>query len=332
MFVVRAGKTAQDGTRLDYRREPRDLPLYIRGNPNRPGPIVPRRFIHVLAKSTGNRDQAKPFVNGSGRLELANAITDDAASLTARVIVNRIWTEHFGQGLVATPSNFGQQGSAPTHPELLDDLAARFIASGWSIKRLHREILLSATWQQASEFDENRTQIDPENRWLSRMNRRRLPFESWRDSILAATRRLDLQMSGPSDDLERKGNNRRTVYATIHRRDMSTTLTIHDFPDPTQHSPRRSETTTPLQGLYALNGPLLNEQSALLASSLLKEFESDTERSHQAYRRLYAREPSGLQRQIALDFLGNESDPGYAKRWIQYAHVLLLANELLYVD
>ncbi len=183
LYVVRAGKTPQDGTRLDYRPEPRDLPLYIRGNPNRPGPIVARRFLTVLSPE----GEAEPFQNGSGRLDLAHAITGQAASLTARVIVNRIWLAHFGQGLVDTPSNFGQQGSRPSHPQLLDDLAARFMAEGWSIKQLHREILLSAAWRQNSAVDPERHQTDPENRWLSRMNRRRVEFESWRDAMLSAT-------------------------------------------------------------------------------------------------------------------------------------------------
>ncbi len=196
LYVVRAGKTPQEGTRLEYRQGPRDLPLFIRGNPNRPGPVTPRRFLAVL--SQGDADSSpKPFQNGSGRLELARAITTDAASLAARVMVNRIWLAHFGQGLVATPSNFGSQGARPTHPELLDDLAARFISGGWSIKQLHREILLSAGWRQSSAYDEQKVAADPENRWLSRMNRRRLEFEAWRDAMLVANDALDARLGGP---------------------------------------------------------------------------------------------------------------------------------------
>ena len=138
LFVERAGKRADEGTRLDYRGEPRDLNIFIRGNPNRLGEVVPRRFLQVLSPT-----EPPPFTNGSGRLELAESIVGPAAALTARVIVNRIWTAHFGRGLVATPSNFGQQGERPTHPELLDDLAARFIVNGWSLKKLHREIVVS---------------------------------------------------------------------------------------------------------------------------------------------------------------------------------------------
>jgi hypothetical protein len=332
MFVVRAGKTAQDGTRLDYRPEPRDLPLYVRGNPNRPGPIVPRRFLMVLVKLKDSRAAPPKFANGSGRLDLARSITGDAASLTARVIVNRIWHEHFGRGLVDTPSNFGQQGGRPSHPELLDDLAARFLENGWSIKQLHREILMSATWQQSSQYDEQRVHKDPDNRWLSRANRRRLSFEAWRDSMLAASGDLDLTIGGPSVDLENADNHRRTVYATIHRRDMSTTLTMHDFPDPTQHSPARSITTTALQGLYALNGPLLNQQSHALSQRLQKQSEYDHQRIDDAYLLLYSRLPTSAERVAALEFLGASEHSEYGQRWEQYVHVLLAANELMYVD
>ena len=174
LYVVRAGKTPQEGTKLEYRPGPRDLPLFVRGDPNRPGPIVPRRFPTVLSQG----GSPKLFQNGSGRLELARAMTTDAAPLAARVIVNRIWLEHFGRGIVDTPSNFGEQGARPTHPELLDDLAARLIAGGWSMKDLHREIVLSSTWRQSSAIEEAKQKADPENRWLARMNRRRLDFET----------------------------------------------------------------------------------------------------------------------------------------------------------
>ena len=332
MFVVRAGKSPQDGTRLDYRPEPRDLPLYVRGNPNRPGPVVPRRFLTVLTTPKASTDAPHRFTNGSGRLDLARSITGDAASLTARVIVNRIWHEHFGRGIVDTPSNFGQQGDRPSHPQLLDHLAARFIENGWSIKQLHREILTSAAWQQSSQHDEQRVLADPDNRWLSRANRRRLSFEAWRDSMLAASADLDLTIGGPSVDLESGDNHRRTVYATIHRRDMSTTLTMHDFPDPTQHSPTRSQTTTALQGLYALNGPLLNQQARALVQRLQKDSDNDYQRIDDAYHLLYSRLPTNAERAAGLEFLGASEESEYAQCWKQYVHVLLAANELLYVD
>jgi Protein of unknown function (DUF1553)/Protein of unknown function (DUF1549)/Planctomycete cytochrome C len=327
MYVERAGKTPQDGTRLVYRPGPQDLPLFARGNPNRPGDPVPRRFLTVLT------NQSLPFENGSGRLELAQAITTDAVHLAARVIVNRIWLAHFGQGIVNTPSNFGEQGGRPTHPALLDDLAARFIAKGWSIKNLHREILLSATWQQSSEFDQQKTNADPDNRWLSRMNRHRLDFEAWRDSMLATSGELDLTLGGPSLKLSESTNHRRTLYATVHRRDMSTTLQIHDFPDPTQHSPQRSSTITALQGLYTLNAPLLAEQSRALVARLHDEIPDDDQaRIVRAYNLLFSRSPTDKEQQLAMEYLGNGASDLQQARWQQYAHVLLASNEFLFVD
>ncbi len=330
MFVVRAGETAQDGTRLEYRPGAQDLPLFIRGNPNRPGPVVPRRFLTVLT------DNPQPYRNGSGRLELADSITSDAAPLAARVIVNRIWLAHFGRGIVSTPSNFGYQGDQPTHPQLLDDLAESFIAGGWSIKKLHREILLSATWRQSSAFDRQRVEIDPENRWLSRMNRRRLEFEAWRDAMLAASGELDLQTGGPSIDLEAANNRRRTLYSTVHRRDMSTTLQVHDFPDPTQHSPQRKSTVTALQGLYALNGPLLAAQARALVGRLGREFANhDRHRIERAYWLLFSRSPTPREYELGLVYLGDadeESKEERSARWEQYTHALLASNEFLLID
>ncbi len=327
LYVERAGKTAQDGTRLDYRPGPRDLPLFIRGNPNRLGEIVPRRFLTVLS------EQPQPFANGSGRLELAQAITTDAASLTARVIVNRIWLAHFGRGLVATPSNFGQQGERPSHPELLDDLAARFIAGGWSTKDLHREILHSATWQQSAVGSDASIAADPDNRWYSRANRRRLDFESWRDAMLSVSGVLDPTTGGESISLDEPGNRRRTLYGTVHRRELSTTLQIHDFPDPNQHSAQRSFTTTALQGLYALNGPLLAEQSRAVVDRLRTEFpDDDNGRITRVYRLLFSRSPTDRERSLALNYLGDSTGADRTARWQQYAHALLASNEFLFVD
>ena len=329
MYVVRAGKTSQNGTKLVYKPQARDLPLFVRGNPNRPGPIVHRRFLTVLSPS----DAPKRFRKGSGRLELARSITTEAAPLAARVIVNRIWLAHFGQGLVTTPSNFGQQGNRPSHPKLLDDLAARFIAGGWSIKKLHREILTSATWRQSTSASKEAQQRDPSNQWLSHMNRKRLDFEAWRDAMLFVSRDLDLQGGGPSKLLSDKTNHRRTLYATVHRREMSKTLQIHDFPDPTQHSPKRSSTVTALQGLYALNGPLLADQSKKLAKRLNADSKSNQARVRHAYRLLFSREPSQRELKLGLAFLAGPSGKHSSEAvWQQYAHVLLAANEFLFVD
>ena len=325
LFVERAGTRADEGTRLDYRSEPRDLNVFIRGNPNRLGKVVPRRFLQVLSPSDPPR-----FTDGSGRLELAESIVGPAAPLTARVIVNRMWAAHFGQGLVATPSNFGQLGEQPTHPKLLDDLAARFIANGWSLKTLHREIVMSAAYRQASS---SLPSSDPENKFLARMNRRRLDVEPWRDAILQVSGQLDLTAGGSSVALDDPNNVRRTIYSTIHRREMSTMLLTHDFPDPTSHSPQRVSTTTSLQGLYALNGPLLEKQASALAARLAARFpENDGNRIALAYSLLYCRQPTPADRDLGLQYLGACENEQRAAVWQQYAHVLLVANEFLFVD
>lgn len=323
-WFVRAGKLPENGTKVEYRPEPRDLPLFIRGNPNRPGPTVARRFLMVLT------DEPKPFTNGSGRLELAEAIVSDSAALAARVIVNRVWLSHFGHGIVNTPSNFGMQGDRPSHPELVNDLAARFIENGWSMKQLHREIVMSATWRQSSQTTNAKATADPANVWLSRMNRRRLPFESWRDGMLAVTGDLDMTLGGASIELADANNKRRTIYATVHRRDMSTTLQNHDFPDPTAHSPRRAETTTALQGLYALNSPHFAARAKAMAAKIENEAKTQPARLDLAYATLFQRSPTKREREIAEAFLAQNEDEQAA--WRQLCHALLASNEFLFID
>ncbi len=328
LYVQRKGAKAQDGTKLVYKPEPRDLNLFIRGNPNRPGDVVPRRFLAVLAGSPDVQ-----FNTGSGRLDLANAIIHDAASLTARVIVNRIWLAHFGRGLVTTPSNFGRSGERPSHPKLLDDLAARFIENGWSLKWLHREIVLSATYQQASGKEAKRAKKDPDNVWLSRMNRQRLTVEAWRDALLAVSGELDASLGGASSNLADANNRRRTIYGTIHRRDMSTMLLTHDFPDPTAHSPQRVVTTTSLQALYTLNGPLILGQSQALATRLLNlDVATDADRIAFAYQLLFARPASQRETELAIEYLAGTTGQARKDAWAQYAHVLLASNEFTYLN
>ena len=168
--------------------------------------------------------------------------------------------------------------------------------------------------------------------WFSRMNRRRLDVEAWRDSMLTATGELDPKLGGPSLSLTDAKNNRRTIYGTIHRREMSTMLLTHDFPDPTAHSPARQNTTTALQGLYALNGPLILNRAEALARRLAKDEPNDADRIHLAYRLLFSREPSPRETEIGLAFLGEARDASGTAAWTQYAQVLLASNEFLYVD
>jgi hypothetical protein len=319
LFVV--NKEKEHGTKLDYKMGmARDLELMKRGNPNDLGESVPRRFLSAFPSKTG---LPRKFNTGSGRLELAQAIVEDAAPLTARVMVNRVWKHHFGRGLVDTPSEFGNLGEAPTHPELLDDLAGRFMEHGWSLKWLHREILNSATWQQSSVAAESE-KLDPENKLYGRMLRRRLDWEAWRDAILSATGQLDLKMGGPAASISDAKNLRRSLYGASDRQDMDPMLRIHDVPDPGAHNPWRTETITPLQGLFALNSPFMLEQGAILGRWAMNRS------SDEVYARLFGRQPSPREAEVARMFVsGRETD---AAVWSQYAQALLAGNEMLFVD
>jgi hypothetical protein len=313
-------------TRLEYEDGVgHDIAMHTRGNPNRPGPVVPRRFLTVLSG-----DDSKPFTQGSGRLELARAIVTDGAPLAARVIVNRVWKHHFGRGLVETPSDFGRQGDRPSHPELLDDLAARFVAAGWSLNWLHREIMLSSAYRQTSKPDATKQVTDPDNRWLWRMNRRRLEVEAWRDAMLAVNGTFEPNLGGPPQELTDLNNHRRTLYGLVRRRDLTDLLRLHDFPDPLAHSASRIPTTTPLQQLFTLNGPLLRREAAALAKRLEADAPAGGEiRVRRAYALLFNRAPTEKEIQLALAFTGKQSD---ADAWSRYAHVLLASNEFLFID
>ncbi|MBC7366928.1 MAG: DUF1553 domain-containing protein [Undibacterium sp.] len=208
----------------------RDLRVLPGGNVAKPGEISPCGFPTVLAKG------GPAFHHGSRRRELAEKLFTDAAPLAARVIVNRTWGWHYGRPLVETPSDFGSQGEKPTNPSLLDDLAARFIAHGWSLKWLHRDIMLSATYQQAGRLRLEAARIDPANRSLRQMNPRRLDVEAYRDCILQATGSLDPSSGGPSTSMDQADNTRRTVYARISNR-ASNLLQLNDFSEATMHSP-----------------------------------------------------------------------------------------------
>ena len=207
--------------------------LWIRGDRNNLGDPTPPHFVSILTQG-----EPRVFTKGAGRLELAEAIADSANPLTARVIVNRVWQHHFGQAIVRTPSNFGLQGDRPSHPELLDYLAAKFIDDGWSIKRLHRRIMLSAAWQSSAEPNEKNLAADPENRLVWRYNRQRLDAEALRDGLLFASGRLDLKPGGLAERLG-KDNVRRTVYCFVSRRKLDSDFALFDFPNPNNTSEQR---------------------------------------------------------------------------------------------
>ena len=314
-------------TRMDLRPGvARDLPVFIRGNVSSPGSTARRRFLSVFEPP-----EPRPFTQGSGRLELANRIVGEAGPLAARVWVNRVWGWHFGRHLVRTPSDFGKQGQMPTHPHLLDDLAARFVASGWSLKWLHREIMLSATYRQSSRPDNGALRRDPTNRWIWRMNPRRLDVEAWRDSILSASGELDLAMGGPSAEADSTDPARRSVYARISRGRLHPLLRLYDFPLPTQHSPFRQVTTTPLQQLFVLNSEWMQARGAYLADTLAA-IPDPAERVAAMYRRVFGRDPAGREVVRALRYLEDGQQDAERRPWAEIAHVLLGANELSFLN
>jgi cytochrome c553 len=310
--------------------------VFLRGNPNNRGPAVPRQFLEVVAG-----EKRQPFRQGSGRLELARAIAGKDNPLTARVMVNRIWLHHFGAGLVRTPSDFGLRGEPPTHPELLDWLAAAFVDNGWSIKKLHRLILLSKTYQQASSDDPGLLQRDPENRLLARRNRQRLDFEAMRDSLLAMAGRLDPTVGGrPVELTTAPFSTRRSVYGFIDRQNLPGLFRTFDFASPDTSTPQRFATTVPQQALFLMNSPFVVEQARhFVQRPDVAAQASDPAKIQRMYRLAYGRAAEPDEIALGLRFLTEARTNGAGKQaglhlsaWEQYAQVLLLSNEFAFVD
>lgn len=332
-------------TILRDRPTPVTTRVFLRGNPLTKGEPVPRRFLEILGGS-----DARSFAQGSGRWELAEAIASPTNPLTARVMVNRVWARVFGQGLVPTPSDFGSQSDRPSHPELLDWLALKFMDSGWSVKAVLRELLLSRTFQQNSRVPAGAllaraTEIDPENRLLWRMNGHRLSFEEARDGWLTAADGLDLRMGGRPLELFAEGNRRRTLYTMIDREKLPAVLSTFDFANPDLSIPQRTETTVPQQALFGMNHPFVRQRAVALAESLSAD---DEARLTELYARLFQRLPTAEERAMALDFVHFDDQSMWAPRltlqsstgsgisrltpWQQLAQVLLLSNEFWFID
>ena len=302
----------------------RDLPVYLAGDPRKKGEIAPRAFPAIYTKG-----ERKAFASsGSGRRELARSIVSTDNPLTARVIVNRVWAGHFGFGLVRTLSNFGELGDRPSHPELLDWLAVKFVESGWSLKSLHREIMQSSTYRQSSAFQANHDEQDPENRFLWRMNRRRLEVEPWRDALLAVSGNLERTMGGNSSRLSDANNRRRTIYGFVSRHELDDLLRLFDFPDPNITAGRRTVTTVPLQLLFVLNSEFMVRQAQALAKRLQNEATTDAARIERAYELVMNRQPTESELDDCLAFLAVTSDEsqGSLSLWEQYSLALLGSN------
>ena len=308
-------QTIADKKKLDEAR------VWLRGNKDSPGEPAPPHFLAILSDGTPPK-----FTHGNGRLDLAEAIVDPNNPLTARVIVNRVWQQHFGQGIVRTPSNFGKQGDTPSHPELLDYLATRFMDEGWSLKKLHREMMLTSAYALSTENDETNFAADPENRLLWCANRRRLDVESLRDSLLFVAGDLDLKMGGPATAFG-PDNHRRTVYGFVSRRRLDPVLALFDFPNPIATSEQRLPTLVPLQKLFFMNSDFVMEQSKALAKKLQESTGDENTRITSAYRLLFQREPTQEERKLANDFLH-----GTSNAWPQYTQVLLSSNEFSYLN
>ena len=299
--------------------------VFLRGTLGARGDRVPRRFPVALSPSGVER---KNYTKGSGRLELAESILDPSNPLTSRVMVNRIWKHLFGKGIVRTPSDFGLMGKSPTHPEILDHLAQSFMVNGWSIKKMIRSIVQSKTYRQKTR---KLPAKDPDNLYLSSMNRKRLNFEAMRDGMLQVSGELDFTMHGPSQKLHSKPySKRRAVYGYIDRQNISPTLNSFDFANPNIHAPQRVETTVPQQALFAFNHPFVIERSATLAK---KAFDSRTANpSFQVeflYRQILSRDPRQDESKLSVEFIGTDAK---LANFEDLAQTLLVSNEFFFTD
>ncbi len=315
--------------------------VFVRGNPLRLGSVVDRAVPVSLGLET-----ARPWAKGSGRLELAQSITAPGHPLLARVIVNRVWDWHFGQGLVASPSDFGTRAAPPTHPNLLDYLAADLVRHGWSLKRLQRQILLSATWQQSSRDRPEARAVDPDNRWYWRQNRRHVSFEMMRDGMLQLAGHLETRSGGPPLRLapDDPGGRARTLYGFIDREKLADLYRVFDFPSPDITAAKRASTTVPQQTLFLLNSPFVLHQAGGLLSRVRSELVDSQQVSNaeavvaRLFQRVYGRSPS-LDEQAAIEMMlaeraraeaAGEADAELA--WVDLAQTLILSNEFLFVD
>ncbi len=304
-----------------------DMPVALRGDLRKPGEVAPRRFLEIVAGK-----ESPPYTKGSGRLELARSVTAANNPLTARVIVNRVWGWHFGEGLVRTPSNFGMLGEKPTHPELLDWLAADFMEHGWSLQRLHRQILLSSTWQMSTHFAKEKFTRDGDNRLLWRMNPGKLEVEAWRDSLLAVTGELDRSIGGPPAN-EIWQSKRRTLYVSTSRTgevyNADQFLRLFDAPASVASTEKRVTSTVPQQYLFMMNSPFMKERSQALGDWMRTRPGDRTAQVSATYQLLYSRLPEPVEQQLAVEWLGENPAP---ERWQRYAQTLLSAHEFIQIQ
>lgn len=311
-----------------------DPHVFVRGNPGRPGDAVPRQFLAILEGR-----ERRPFQDGSGRRELAERIASKDNPLTARVMVNRIWHWHFSRGLVRTTSDFGMRTDPPTHPDLLDWLSAEFVDRGWSMKAMHREIMSSTAYRQASFDDAAARDVDPDNDLMWSFRRRRLEFEELRDSLLAVTGELDGRMFGRSAELV--GNSptmRRAVYGFIDRQNLESLFRTFDFANPNTSAPLRFVTTVPQQPLFLMNSPFVERRVQTLANDPELLQQPSLEHRVDALYKVVLRRPATAEEiDLARSFLespveNQTADHRPVSQWQQLVQVLLMTNEFSFVD
>ncbi len=333
--------TMRDGNGLNER-------VFVRGNHKTPGIEAPRATLEAFGQ--------KPFAStGSGRLDLARTVTDPSNPLVARVIVNRLWKHHFGEGLVRSPDDFGVQGQPPTHPELLDWLSIELVRQKWSLKAMHKQMLLTTTYRQSSKataaLSEKAATADPQNKLLHRQNVKRLEAEAIRDNILAVSGRLDLKIegagvlpyltdhqvgrgrpgSGPLD-----GNGRRSIYLQVRRNFISPMFTAFDYPTPFTTIGRRTVSNVPAQALVMLNNPFVVQQAELWAKKVLAAPGTAESRVTDMYASAFGRAPTKDEVTAATEFVAELSKdygkPDHPKAWADLAHVLFNAKEFIFVE
>ncbi|MFT5470216.1 MAG: hypothetical protein ACI8UO_005341 [Verrucomicrobiales bacterium] len=317
--------------------EPQNVRLHQRGDPEQPGDEVQRRWLTVFGGEPVGAD------SGSGRKQLGDWIAENP--LAARVMVNRVWHWHFGEGLVRSPNDFGSRGELPTHPELLDWLAAQFVAADFRVKPLHRLIMNTEPYQRSSARPDEFTTADPENRWLGRFERRRLSAEEIRDSLLAVSGKLDIAAAEAHPFPTEKSwnftqhnpfnavydSNKRSAFLMVQRQRRHPFLALFDGADPNASTPSRETTATPSQALYFLNAPFFHEQASAFAALVEKESPEDDSRIARTYRVLFQRSPTTAETERGLRFL-SVYPAASTEKWAAYARVLLASNEFTHLD
>jgi hypothetical protein len=328
--------------------QPSDARMHLRGDPKKEGDVIPRRWLEVLgADAVGNS-------KGSGRRDLADWVASPANPLTARVIVNRVWLQHFGKGLVSTPNDFGTRGAPPTHPELLEWLASEFVANGWKFKSLHRLIMLSDAYRQSAEYESSAAGADPTNSLYWRFERRRLSAEEIRDTILAVSQKLDPEPGGahpfpPSDQWRFTqhtpfstfyDSTKRSIYLVQIRNRRHPFLGLFDGADPNATTPQRQTTAVPTQALYFLNDPFFHEQAAVVADRVIEHPKQD--RLNALFRIVFQRDPSDRDRSFVAGFMdryqklspagANDSASAERLAWAALARIVMASNEFLFLE